>query len=232
MGPELALALAAGGTGLSVIGADKKARDQRAILNRQFDRTQATQQQATPQAIEEGQRIGGPQRLAEMQAAAGASTAQTMDDLKGAGAGLIDTAGASGGVQSQALRDATEQRQATEGDRMSTIAQQLGNLRSVGKVQTEGAQRRASLAEALGSLWNTDRAHVNAAQMDAQSVDDPWYGKLGKLASMVGSVGMMMPAAAGGGAISGIDATTKLGAGSGGPALGLGRAPVRFGMWG
>lgn len=234
MGPLPALALAAGGTGASILGAQERADEQRAILNRQFERTQANQKRATAQTMDEAQTMGGAQRLADMQAAAGTSAAQTMSDLKGAGADVIDTAGGSGGMQSQALRDATAERQATEGERMSQIAQQLGAVRSVGKVQTAGAQRRAALAEALGSMWNSDRAHAQAAQLDADAVDEPWYGQLGKLASTVGTVAMMAPmaGAAGGAGAMGVDTTAKLGAGNGGAALGWGRAPVRFGMWG
>ncbi|MFM6988348.1 MAG: hypothetical protein ACKOXG_06710, partial [Arenimonas sp.] len=162
-------------------------RERRAILNRQFDRTQASQKQATAQTLDEAQTMGGTQRLADMRAAADAATAQTKADLTGAGADIINTASGAGGVQSQALKDATAQRQAAEGDRMSAIAQQLGAVRSVGKVQTAGAQRRAALAEALGSMWNSDRAHAQAASLDAEDVGVPWYGQLGAAINAAGN---------------------------------------------
>ena len=187
MGPLLSTAANGLGSGLEQAGVEAQQRERRAILNRQFDRTQAAQKQATGQTLDEAATMGGAQRLADMQSAAGASTAQTMDDLKGAGADLLQTAGATGGVQSQALRDATTQTQAAEGDRMSAIAKQLGAVRSVGKVQTAGAQRRAALAEALGSMWNSDRAMAQAAGMDAEDVGVPWYGQVGAAINQAGS---------------------------------------------
>ena len=46
MGPELALALALGGTGAQMIGARQQQKKQRAILNRAMEDTAKTQQQA------------------------------------------------------------------------------------------------------------------------------------------------------------------------------------------
>lgn len=186
MGPTLATATSGLGSGLEQAGIEAQQRERRAILNRQFDRTQANQKQATAQTLDEAQTMGGTQRLADMQAAADAATAQTKADLTGAGADILNTAGSAGGVQSQALQDATAERQATEGDRMSQIAQQLGAVRSVGKVQTAGAQRRAALAEALGSMWASDRAYAQAAQLDAEDVSVPWYGQLGSVINAAG----------------------------------------------
>lgn len=190
MGPLVATVGGGLGSGLEQAGIEAQKRERRDILNRQFDRTQASQKQAAAQTLDEAQTMGGMQRLADMQAAADAATAQTKADLTGAGADLLDTAGGAGGAKSQALKDATSDRQAAESDRMSQIAQQLGKVRSVGKVQTAGAQRRAALAEALGSMWNSDRAMAQAAGLDAEDVGVPWYGQLGTAINQVGGAAL------------------------------------------
>ena len=190
MGPLISTATGGLSSGLEQAGIEAQRRERRAILNRQFERTQAAQKQATAQTLDEAATMGGAQRLADMQAAADTSTAQTMGALKGAGADLLTTAGGSGGVQSQAMQEAAAQRQAAEGDRMSAIAKQLGNVRSVGKVQAAGAQRRAALAEALGSMWNSNRGQAQAASLDAEDVGMPWYGQLGAVVNQAGNAAL------------------------------------------
>ena len=78
---------------------------------------------------------------------------------------------------------------------IALLAQEDG-LEIVGEA-ADGAEalRRASLTGELGSRWSRNRNMSNAAQMDAQSVEAPWYSDLGKIASAVGSAALLAPAA-------------------------------------
>jgi hypothetical protein len=130
-----------------------------------------------------------------MQAQEAAMQQQTMQDLGGAGAGMIDTAAGSGAVSGDFER-AKAGRQAMEGDRMAAIAGELARVRAPGQTLSNEAQRRSALAEQLGSLWAQNRAQAGAAGRDAEAVEEPLYGQLGQLASMVGTAGGLMNAKA------------------------------------
>lgn len=199
MGPEVALALMAGGTGAQIIGAKQQQREQRNILNRAFDKTQKVAQQGNADVLGQGAKETGAAQMADMGTAADAIEARTGADLKGAGADLIDAAGDKG-AQSQAFLTAKADRALTEGNRQTAIARELAKVRSTGEVQTNNAISRGGLMEELASRGNTNRAQTQAATLDAQSVQAPWYSDLGKIASMVGMVGGMNPAAMAGGA--------------------------------
>lgn len=203
MGPEIALALAAGGTAAQVIGAKQQQREQRSILNRAFDKTNASTQQGVVDTLGEAGKQTGTAQTADMAKSTDATTARTMADLKGAGADVINTAGDSG-AQSQAFLTAKADRALTEGNRQTAIARELAKVRSAGEVQSNNAMSRGSLAERLASMGATSRADTQAATLDANDVQAPWYSDLGKIASMVGAVGGMMPAGGAPSAVTGI----------------------------
>lgn len=193
--PEVAAGLAVGGTAAQMLAAQQQRKQQRAILNRQFDKTDKATQEGAQAVISEGANQGGAAQLAAMKSAEDAATARTTADLKGAGADIIDTAGGEG-AQSQAFLTAKADRALSEGNRQTAIARELAKVRSTGEVQTNNGMSRAALAERLGSVGSTLRAGAQAAQLDAADVQAPWYGDVGKIASLVGTIGMINPAVA------------------------------------
>lgn len=190
-----AAALVAAGTAAQMLAAKAQQRQQRAILNRQFEKTDKATQEGTQAVISEGANQGGAAQLAAMKTAEDATAARTTADLKGAGADIIDTAGGDGS-QSQAFLTAKADRALSEGNRQTAIARELAKVRSTGEVQTNNGMSRAALAERLASAGATARAGAQAAQLDAADVQAPWYGDVGKIASLVGSIGMMNPTVA------------------------------------
>jgi hypothetical protein len=186
MGPEIALALALGGTGAQLIGQREQRRDRARILDGAMDRGMQTQGQAIQQITQEGQRLAPEQRMAEMQTAEDAAYGRTMADV-----GVAPTANTGGGAVSPAFEALQMRRQGEESGRMSAIARELAKMRAPGDVETEGGLRRGSMSEGLSSLFNTQRNRTNAAQMDAESVDMPLYGQLGQIAAQAGQIGMM-----------------------------------------
>lgn len=212
MGPELALALSAGGTAAQMIGARQQGKERRAILNREMDRTAQTQKQATQQVLDEAANFDPSKRAEAMQQAEEAAYQQAQADVgQGAAAAIPTASGAVSGDYAQAKA----QRALDEGLRLSSIAREAAKVRAPGSMQRDEALRRAALAGDLGSRWSTTRNMNQAGQMDAESVEMPWYGELGKIASAVGSASMMAP-------------------GGGAPATGLdyGLAAVRGGEFG
>lgn len=194
--PGVSAALMAGGTAAQMLAAQQRARQQKAILNRAMDAADKTAASGNTAVIDSAQnQQGGAAQLAAVQQAQDAAAARTMADLKGAGADLIDTA-AGDGNQSQAFLTAKADRALSEGNRLTAIAREVAKARAPGIVQGDNALARASLAEQLAAAGASSRGRVRAAQMDADSVDEPLYGSLGKIASMVGTIGMMNPAAA------------------------------------
>lgn len=187
MGPEVALALMAGGTGAQLLGQRDQRRDRSRILNRAMDDSDRTQGQAIQTVTEEAKRLAPEQRMADMQTAEDATYARTMNDM--GGVNIQPSQGA--GAVSEAFEALGAQRSGEESGRMSAIARELAKLRAPGQVQTDGAMRRGSMAEALGSMFSSQRNRSNAAQLDADAVDMPLYGQLGGIASQIGGIGLM-----------------------------------------
>jgi hypothetical protein len=223
MGPEIALALMAGGTAAQAVGANQQAKQQRGILNRAFDKTQKVTQQGNADVLGQGAKETGAAQMADMGAAEDAIAARTGADLKGAGADLITAAG-DNGAQSQAFLTAKADRALTEGNRQTAIARELAKVRSTGEVQTNNAMSRGSLMERLASQGNTNRAQTQAATLDAQSVQAPLISDLGKIASMAGMAGGMagLGAPVGGAEL----ATTDIGIGAASAGAGGGMSPM------
>lgn len=198
--PEVAGALLAGGTAAQMLAAREQARTQRRIINRAQDRNDETVKEGADATLKLAEGMAGASQADKMQAAAQASAGRTMADLSGAGADLIDTAAGSGRTSSTFGRMLSE-RGASERDRLAAIAQEVGRVRAPAEVMGNEAMARSALAERLSSAFRTNQNRAQAAQLDAQSVDAPWYGDVGKLAALVGGFGMAgAPAAAGGGA--------------------------------
>jgi hypothetical protein len=189
MGPELIpLAVAAAGAYAQHRGDQMAADDRRGVLNRQLDRTQKTQDQASQMVLDEGQNLNPAQRALDMQAQAEANYTQSQKDLTGAhtGAGADLIGGQPTARVSDDYRAAQTAVGATEGDRLSAIARELSKVRAPGQVGASEAQRRAQLSQTTGSLWGTNQNYDRAAQLEANSIDSPWWGKAGGLAKQAG----------------------------------------------
>lgn len=201
MGPELALAATAIGTGLQLKGQYDQRKKQQGILRQSAQDATRTQAKATDMAVEGAQDMSGQQRLADMQAAEAAIAQRTQDDLQGAGAGLIDTAQDEGSAVSMDFLRGKADRALAEGERMSAVARELAKMRSAGDVQNDRSRKQAALAESLGSMWTSQRGRSSAAANDAEGVGMPWYGTVGQIASSVGTGSLMgtgLPAGFGG----------------------------------
>jgi hypothetical protein len=189
--PTIAAALIGGGTAAQMVAARQQAKQQRSVLNRAFEANDKTTEGGTADVLQEASKAAPGGQAQAMQTAEDAAYERTRSDLTGAGADIIQTAGENG-RQSDAFRTALEQKQGQEGDRMSAIAREFARLRAPADVQRDQALSRAALAERIASTQVSNQRRAQAAQLDAQDVETPWYGDVGKIASLVGSVGLGM----------------------------------------
>lgn len=191
MGPMSNFLLSGAGAGLESLGAQRAEKDRRAILNRALERSSATQDNATQQVLNEGANYG-QKRLTDVAAQEQTALAQALKDIgaqdqSGAGASVIDTAGDGGAVSGDFLK-AKADRAISEGNRLTSVARELAKVRAPGQQMTAEGLRRANLTSDLGSAANSNRAMVQAAGMDAENVDMPWWGKAGGLIKNVGNM--------------------------------------------
>jgi hypothetical protein len=197
--------LAAAGTAASVVGQREANQDRRAILNRQLETTDQASDKANSMVLDEAQNYAPDARLKALQDEQAARYARTQGDLQsagatGAGGALIDSAGDAGNV-SQDFLTAKNDRMASEGDRLGTIASELAKTRGVGGLLQKEGMRRGGLAGNLSNLWSTTRNVTGAGGLDAQNVQEPLYGQLGGLAAQMamlyGGAGAGTPATSG-----------------------------------
>lgn len=231
MGPEIALAMALGGTGLGIAGQQQAKREQKSILNRALQRSTESQDKTAQKVLTEAGSLDPTQRAQAMQTAEDQTYAQSTGDLKSgaaldaSGNAIINTAGDAGNVSGEFLARKADKALA-EGDRMTAIARELAKTRAPGQVVNNENQRRASMTGDLNSMWSTTKNLNDANQMDAANVEEPWWGQLGKIAAAVGS------AAGGGlGALGGAGAAAS-GANYGLSGLKLGEQAAAPGFWG
>lgn len=189
MGPELALALMAGGTGAQMLAQQDAADERRSMLNQQLARDKAATGRAIDLVQQEGQRFTPQARLQGLQGQADTAYNQAQTDLGGAGANL-DTAGDAGNVSSDFLKTKAA-RAIDEGTRLTSVAREVAKARAPGMLGAEDSLSRANLAGNLQDLWGTNRRMAGATQLDASSVTEPAYGAFGKVASALGTAGLM-----------------------------------------
>lgn len=195
MGPDVLLPglLLGGSTALQIAGEKSKQREQRRILNRALDDTAKTQQQGTQMVLDQGKQLSPMARAAALADQEAQTLAQTRTDLGGvtqpgaSGAAIIDTAGSPGAV-SQDFIKARADKALTEGTRLMEVAREAAKVRAPGQVLTRDGQSVADLTSTLGSMYGTNRNMTQAAQLDAEQVDTPWYGKLGNLAQKAATI--------------------------------------------
>lgn len=199
--PYIVMAL---GTAANIAGQQSQQREQRRILNRALDDTEKTQKEGAQMVLDQAGKLSPLQRQQAMADQEAATYDQAQKDLAGrmdaGGAGaIIDTAGSAGNV-SQDFVKARADKAISEGNRLMDVAREAAKVRAPGQVMTSEGQQVADLMGRLGSKYGANRNMGQAATMDAQSVDTPLYGKLGKVAQMVGSIWAAGAGSAGAGA--------------------------------
>lgn len=215
MGPELIpLAIAGAGAYAQHRGDTMAAEDRRGVLNRQLERTDKTQDQAAQMVLDEGNKLNPAARALDMQSQAEANYQQSVKDLQGAhqGAGgdLVGGPQAPTARVSDDYRLAQDASGAVENNRLSAIARELSKVRAPGQVGATEAQRRAQLSQTTGSLWGTNQNYDRAAQLQADSIDSPWWAKLGGLAKQAGLAYALGGAGGGGAGAAGRGASTAV----------------------
>lgn len=202
MGPEAATAaLVLGGTtGMQIAGQQAQKREQRRILNRALDNTQRTQQQGAQMLLDEARKIAPANRQQALADQEAASYAQSQKDLggvmnPGTGGAIIDTAGSAGNVSKDFVRSSAD-KAITEGSRLMAVAREAAKVRAPGQVLAKEGQGVADLTGRLNSMYGSNRNMANAAELDSQQVDEPWYGKLGKIAQQAAMIYMTAGAGA------------------------------------
>lgn len=194
-----ALAASLGGTVASVMAQQQQQQDQRDILNKQAEKTHQAEDQSAKLVTQEGTNYQGDARAAAMQAQQQATMAQSQKDL-GVAPTIIEGAGDAGNVSKDYLTQKADTA-LSEGNRLTAIARELSKTRAPGQLQATEGLRRADLAGTLQDLWSTTRNGANAAEQDAQSVTEPWWGTAGKLLAAGGTAyGMAQPTGAATGA--------------------------------
>lgn len=199
--------LMAAGTAASMAGQQSQQREQRRILNRAMDDTAKTQKEGSQLVLDQAGKLSGTARQQAMADQEALTYAQAQRDLGGVMApdgngAIIDTAGSPGAVSSDFVK-AKADKALSEGTRLMDVAREAAKTRAPGQVLTREGQQVADLTGRLGSMYGANRNMGQAATLDAQDVDTPLYGKLGKIASMVGSIwagGQMAGGAGGAGA--------------------------------
>lgn len=207
------LLIAGAGTAASVYGQHEAANERTDILNKQLTRTAKTQDQANSLITDEGKKFAPDARAAALADQQAQTYAQEQKDL-GTAPTIIDTAGDAGNVSSDFLT-AKADKAASEGDRLTSIARELSKTRAPGQLMTTEGLRRADLGGNLSSIWGSNKADAGAANLDAQSVQNPWYADLGQIAAAAATAYGL----GGAGAAGGVD-------GAGGMALQEGAMPA------
>lgn len=194
MGPDILLPglLLGGSTALQMAGEKSRQREQRRILNRALDDTAKTQQQGAQMVLDQGNKLTGAARQAALADQEAQTLAQTQRDLGGVmapngGAAIIDTAGSPGAVSTDFIK-AKADKALSEGTRLMDVAREAAKTRAPGHVLTSEGQQVADLTSRLGSMYGSNRNMAGAAQLDADQVDTPWYGKLGNLAQKAATI--------------------------------------------
>lgn len=180
-----ALAASIGGTAASMYGQQQQADERRDILNKQYERTKQAEDTSAKAVTKEGESYQGDARATALGAQQQATLAQSQKDL-GSAPTIIDGAGDAGAVSNEYMT-AKADKALSEGTRLSAIAQEMAKTRGVGQLQQTEGLRRANLAGSLQDLWQTNRNQTQAAQNDAEGVQEPWWGQVGKIAAAAGT---------------------------------------------
>lgn len=178
---SIPLIISALGTAASVAAEQQAQGERRDVLNQQFTKTQEAEDKNSQLVTEEGKKFAPEDREGALNTQQQQNYEQSQRDL-GSAPTIIAGAGDAGNVSSDYL-DAKSSKALTEGGRLSALARELAKTRSPGQLTTAEGLRRASLAGELGSMWASSRRGTQAAEAEAKTVETPWWGTAGKLAS-------------------------------------------------
>ena len=158
-------------------------RDRRKILNQAFDDQNSAMDQTTSMINAEGQSLQGDARQKALNDQEAANFAQAQKDLSSAGAGgnLIGSVGDGGNVSSDFIK-AKADSALNEGNRLTALAREVAKVRAPGMMSADEKMRQSDLMGRTGSMWGSNKRISNAAMMDAENVQEPAYGPLGKIA--------------------------------------------------
>jgi hypothetical protein len=177
--------IAALGTAASIAAEREQANDRRAVLNRQFERDEQTTNKATGLVEDQGQRYNAENRLQGLQDREQENYAQAQADIDGAGGASIGTAATDANTSSDFLKTKAA-RTIEEGTRLSSIARAAAKYRAPGQLQMDDSLSNAGLANSISNLWGSNQGMGRATTLDAQNVQQPLYGSLGRIATAVG----------------------------------------------
>jgi hypothetical protein len=173
------------GTAATIKGAADQRKDQRSILNRQMERQEATSKDSAEQVLQEGQRYTQDARQQALADAENQTFEQTQADIQGAGGADISTA-ADAGAQSDDFLKTKAARAIDEGTRLTSIAREAAKSRAPGQLRMDDSLSMAKMAGNLGHMWGGTKNLAGANSLDAQNVQEPVYGGLGKIATAMG----------------------------------------------
>lgn len=185
-------AIMAAGTAASMYGQREQNKEQRRILNRSLEETDQAQQRGAEMVLAEAQKMTPAARQQALMEQEAAAFAQSQQDLggqatPGAGGAVIDTAGSAGNVSKDFVKGQAD-KALSEGSRLMQVAREAAKVRAPGEMMTREGLGRSQMTGDLAGLFGSARRRANAAGLDAQGVDEPMYGQLGRIASMVGSM--------------------------------------------
>lgn len=166
-------------------GAEEEQDRRRSILNRSLDQSQEATDKAADALTKEGDKFNPAQRAEAMQAAEAAALARAQQDA--AGSGIVNTAGGAGRTSST-FQNAKNAADAAEGNRISTLAQEIARTRAPGQLLQEEGLRRGALAGEIASTLGSAANMAKAAGLDAQNVGPSGMTTFGQLAGIAGQV--------------------------------------------
>jgi hypothetical protein len=186
MGPEyIALAASLVGTAASMSAQHQQEKQQRTILNRQLERDEKATDKSTQMVLDEGQRYSMQNRQDGLQQNEQKAFDQAQADINGAGGASIGTAADNSNVSDDFLKTKAA-RTVDEGNRLTSIAREAAKSRAPGMLGLDDSLSLASMSGGQRNLWGTTKNMSGAAGMEAQSVGQPAYGALGKIATAAG----------------------------------------------
>jgi hypothetical protein len=186
MGPELVpLLVSAVGTGVSLYAQNEQEKDQRKILNRQLERDEKASDKSAQMVLDEGQRYTQQNRQEALQQNEQKAYDQAQADISGAGGASISAAADNANVSDDFLKTKAA-RTVDEGNRLTSIAREAAKSRAPGMLGLDDSLSLAGMSGGQRSLWGTTKNMSGAAGLEAQSVSQPAYGALGKIATAAG----------------------------------------------
>lgn len=190
MAAALPYALMAGGTLMSMKAQQQQADDKRNTLNQQLERDDQAAHKSSELVLNEGGYYEPAARKQAMADQEGLAYDSSVADLKaGANGGdpaAVQTSGDAGAVSDDFVK-AKADRAVTEGSRLTGIAREIAKTRAPSMLLGSEGQRGANLASNLQTLFGSNNNMARATQNDADTIEEPAYGGLGKIASSIGS---------------------------------------------